>query len=134
MDQAEAAPESTDETIERDTQDGEPTGTVVPFRRRSDEPATEPIETPRLRDVVGEVLRDERQRQERTLTDVARGAAVSVPYLSEVERGRKEVSSDVLDAITRALGLELADVLERAARQLRPGTQGDLRVQLRAAA
>lgn len=77
-------------------------------------------QTERLRVVIGEVLREERHRQQRTLVDVADRAAVSVPYLSEVERGRKEVSSDVLDAVVRALDVELADVLERSARRLRP--------------
>jgi len=73
-----------------------------------------------LRDVIGDVLREERLDQERTLGDVARRAAVSLPYLSEVERGRKDVSSDVLAAICDALDLPLADVLDRSARRLRP--------------
>lgn len=78
----------------------------------------------RLRDVIGEVLRAERRDQGRTLTDVAEEAAVSVQYLSEVERGRKEVSSDVLHAIHGALGLDLGELLERSSRRLRPGAQG----------
>ncbi len=77
----------------------------------------------RLRDVIGEVLRDERHAQERTLSDVADAAAVSVQYLSEVERGRKEVSSDVLHAIHGELGLELDELLLRAARRLAPRVQ-----------
>lgn len=104
---------------------------VVPFPtdRRPSAPAPEP----RLRTVIGDVLRDERHRQERSLADVARSAAVSLPYLSEVERGRKEISSDLLDAITRALELPLVDVLERSADRLRPRMQGGSRIQLRAA-
>ena len=83
-----------------------------------------------LRDVLGEVLREERQRQDRTLADVAGDAAVSLPYLSEIERGRKDVSSDVLGAVHDALGLELDEVLDRAARRLRarPQRGGDLRM------
>ena len=83
-----------------------------------------------LREVIGEVLRDERQHQERTLADVAEEAAVSIQYLSEVERGRKEVSSDLLAAMHGALGLELDEVLERATRRLRAGVQrsSDLRM------
>lgn len=79
------------------------------------------IEQPeaRLRDVVGDVLRDERLDQERTLADVADDASVSLPYLSEVERGRKDVSSEVLGSICDALDLSLADVLERSADRLR---------------
>lgn len=79
---------------------------------------------PRLRELIGEVLREERQRQERTLADVAESAAVSLQYLSEVERGRKDVSSDLLGAMHHALGLELADVLEGATRRLHARSEG----------
>ena len=76
-----------------------------------------------FRELVGEVLREERQRQGRTLADVAEDAAVSLQYLSEVERGRKDVSSDLLGAMHDALGLDLAEVLERAARRLHVRSQ-----------
>jgi transcriptional regulator with XRE-family HTH domain len=66
---------------------------------------------PLLRSLVGDVLRRRRVAQRRTLADVARAARVSVPYLSEVERGRKEASSEVLAAVCEALGLDLADFL-----------------------
>jgi transcriptional regulator with XRE-family HTH domain len=69
---------------------------------------------PLWRDVVGDVLRRERLAQERTLQDVADAARISMPYLSEVERGRKEASSEVLAAAARALGLRLADLLALA--------------------
>lgn len=69
---------------------------------------------PLWRDLVGDVLRGERLVQERTLKDVAEAARISVPYLSEVERGRKEASSEVLAAAARALGLGLGDLLARA--------------------
>jgi transcriptional regulator with XRE-family HTH domain len=90
---------------------------------------------PRLRDVIGDVLRHERLEQERTLADVAARAAVSLPYLSEVERGRKDVSSDVLQSICDALELPLAEVLERSADRLRidAGTQRRSRFELLAA-
>ena len=87
----------------------------------------------RLREVVGDVLRDERHRQGRTLADVARAAAVSLPYLSEIERGRKDVSSDVLGAVAGALDLRLLDVLERSVVRLRPRAQGGSGIQLMAA-
>lgn len=94
--------------------------TVLPFpSNRPLDPAPADIDPPRLRSVIGDVLRDERQRQERTLADVADEAAVSLPYLSEVERGRKEVSSDVLDAIGAALDLPLVEILERSTDRLR---------------
>ncbi|MFJ4468220.1 helix-turn-helix domain-containing protein [Streptomyces sp. NPDC089424] len=68
---------------------------------------------PLWRDLVGDVLRRERLAQERTLKDVADAARISMPYLSEVERGRKEASSEVLAAAARALGLGLGDLLVR---------------------
>src|SRR5690242_13591165 len=66
---------------------------------------------PLLRTVVGEALRRHRQEQQRTLAEVAREACVSVQYLSEVERGRKEPSSEVLAAVCDALRLDLADLV-----------------------
>lgn len=72
-----------------------------------------------LRRVIGGVLRRLRQSQGCTLREVASSAGVSVPYLSEVERGRKEASSEVLAAICRALGIRLSDLLEEARDDLR---------------
>ncbi|MEV4655167.1 helix-turn-helix transcriptional regulator [Micromonospora sp. NPDC049301] len=72
-----------------------------------------------LRRVIGGVLRRLRQSQGRTLREVSAAAGVSVPYLSEVERGRKEASSEVLAAICRALGIRLSDLLEEARDDLR---------------
>jgi transcriptional regulator with XRE-family HTH domain len=75
-------------------------------------------QTPLLRRVIGLVLRRVRLRQGRTLQDVARTAGVSIQYLSELERGRKEASSEVLAAICRALGLGLAELLDEARAEL----------------
>lgn len=105
---------------------------VVPLFGRSSEPDID-VETPSLPEAIGAVLREERNAQERTLVDVADDAAVSVPYLSEVERGRKEVSSTVLGAIADALDLPLPVVLDRVADRLRVGAQGGARAQLLAA-
>jgi transcriptional regulator with XRE-family HTH domain len=71
-----------------------------------------------LRHLIGAALRRARQRQGRTLREVADAARVSMPYLSEVERGRKEASSEVLAAICRALGLRLSDLLEEVRQEL----------------
>jgi transcriptional regulator with XRE-family HTH domain len=71
----------------------------------------EPSPRPLLRTLVGRVLRRIRLEQGRTLADVSRAARVSMPYLSEVERGRKEASSEVLAAVCDALDVDLADVL-----------------------
>ncbi|MEU9338309.1 helix-turn-helix transcriptional regulator [Streptomyces sp. NPDC048290] len=81
---------------------------------RSGPSAAEPL----WRDLVGDVLRRERLAQERTLKDVADEARISMPYLSEVERGRKEASSEVLAAAARALGLGLGDLLSLAQGEL----------------
>lgn len=67
--------------------------------------------TPPLRVLLGHVLRRHRTGQRRTLADVARDAQVSTQYLSELERGRKEASSEVLAALCRSLHLDLADLL-----------------------
>ena len=101
--------------------------------RRSTDPSIDTSPDVRLREVVGDVLRDERHRQGRTLADVAEAAAVSLPYLSEIERGRKDVSSDVLGAVAGALDLRLLDVLERSVVRLRPRAQGGSGIQLMAA-
>ena len=64
-----------------------------------------------LRTEFGGVLRDVRQQQGRTLRDVSRDARVSLGYLSEVERGQKEASSEMLSAICDALDTPLSEVL-----------------------
>jgi transcriptional regulator with XRE-family HTH domain len=73
---------------------------------------------PLLRVLLGGVLRGVRREQGRTLADVARTARISMPYLSELERGRKEASSEVLAAVCEALRIELADVLAEVGRTL----------------
>jgi transcriptional regulator with XRE-family HTH domain len=73
---------------------------------------------PLLRTTLGDVLRRTRREQGRTLADVARAAKVSMPYLSEVERGRKEASSEVLAAVCDALRIGLSDLLAEAGRDL----------------
>src|SRR5919197_2853060 len=64
-----------------------------------------------LRRLLGDVLRRQRQRQGRTLREVSSSARVSLGYLSEVERGQKEASSELLSSICDALGAQLSDVL-----------------------
>jgi transcriptional regulator with XRE-family HTH domain len=95
---------------------------IISFPTRSDREDHQP-DGIKVRDAIGGVLREERTDQERTLSDVATSAAVSLQYLSEIERGRKEVSSDLLASVCHALEVEVADVLERAARHLRAGSQ-----------
>jgi transcriptional regulator with XRE-family HTH domain len=73
---------------------------------------------PLLRTMLGDVLRRNRLEQQRTLADVARAARISMPYLSELERGRKEASSEVLASVCDALRIELSDVLTEVGRDL----------------
>lgn len=90
-------------------------GTVVPLSRSSHlRLESEPL----LRQVFGDVLRQARLAQRRTLADVAQQARVSTPYLSEVERGLKEASSEVLAAVCRALDLRAVDLVSRTYGQL----------------
>lgn len=70
------------------------------------------------REAAGHELRQERLRQSRTQSDVADRAGVSTQYLSEVERGRKEPSSEVLHAVSGALGLDLLELTTRVSRTL----------------
>lgn len=80
----------------------------------ADAAAPEPL----MRALLGETLRSVRQRQGRTLKEVSTDAGVSMTYLSEVERGQKEASSEVIAAITRALGGSLIDLLAEMSGQL----------------
>jgi transcriptional regulator with XRE-family HTH domain len=72
-----------------------------------------------LRTQLGNTLRGHRLRQRRTLRDVSGAARVSLGYLSEVERGQKEASSELLASICDALDVELADLLAEISLELR---------------
>ncbi len=85
---------------------------------RADEVDRVRTKDPLLRSLIGAALRRTRQEQRRTLADVADAAGVSVPYLSEIERGRKEPSSEVLGAVCDALRIELVDLVAMVGRQL----------------
>lgn len=78
-----------------------------------------------LRKIQGEVLRELRTSDHKTLREVSQKAGVSLGYLSEVERGQKEASSELLVSITQALGVKLSEVLtmiaERVARAEQAG-------------
>ena len=74
-----------------------------------------PAKSPLLRSELGDVLRTLRTIQERTLREVSSQAQVSLGYLSEVERGQKEASSELLESICGALGVPLWFVLREVA-------------------
>jgi transcriptional regulator with XRE-family HTH domain len=70
-----------------------------------------PVKPVLVRELIGESLREERVLQAKTLREVSKAARVSLGYLSEVERGQKEASSELLAAICGALDLPLSVVL-----------------------
>src|SRR3954471_16728443 len=71
-----------------------------------------------LRRELGDVLREQRQSQGRTLREVSASASVSLGYLSEVERGQKEASSELLASICGALDLPLSRVLSQVSERV----------------
>ena len=86
---------------------------VVPLRRES--PTPEPL----WREVLGHRLRALRLDQQETLAETAGRAGVSPQYLSEIERGRKEPSSEMIAALAGALGITLIGLTEQVAGDLR---------------
>lgn len=71
-----------------------------------------------VRRLIGDVLRRRRVEQRRTLREVSAAARVSLGYLSEVERGRKEASSELLAAICQALDLPMSEVLREVSDEM----------------
>ena len=87
--------------------------------QRNHIPAPDREPEPLWREVLGRTLRAAREEQGGRLIDVAERAGISPQYLSEIERGRKEPSSEMIAAVAGALGVELADLLD--------GIAGDVR-------
>ena len=90
-------------------------GEILRFRERAaDQPAEAP--EPLWRELVGRELRRERERRGERLVDVAERAGVSMQYLSELERGLKDPSSEMLHAISGALDLGVRELVGRVNR------------------
>ena len=81
-----------------------------------------------VRDLIGESLREERMSQGKTLREVSKSARVSLGYLSEVERGQKEASSELLASICAALDLPLSVVLNVTSEKMAAVERVDNRV------
>jgi transcriptional regulator with XRE-family HTH domain len=90
----------------------------LPIRREAPEPVPQRESEPLWREVVGRQLRTERGERGERIVDVAERAGVAPQYLSELERGVKDPSSEVLAAVSGSLGLSVAEVTRRASRQL----------------
>jgi len=88
------------------------------------------VREPLLRHLVGAILRRARLRQGRTLQEVAGTARMSTAYLSEVERGRKEASSEMLAAVCGALGIRLVDLVSQAHDALAASVEQQQRVRV----
>src|SRR6266699_2505314 len=94
----------------------EPQPEPRPRERQAQEPETQ---EPLWREVLGRRLRVLRQEQQETLSETAARAGISPQYLSEIERGRKEPSSEMIAALAGALGTTLIDLTEQVAGDLR---------------
>ena len=94
-----------------------------PRREREPQPGPRPQQRqpqePLWREVLGRRLRVLRQEQQETLSETAARAGISPQYLSEIERGRKEPSSEMIAALAGALGTTLIDLTEHVAGDLR---------------
>ncbi|WP_104167765.1 helix-turn-helix domain-containing protein [Arthrobacter sp. SX1312] len=84
-------------------------------------PGTGREREPLLREAYGDVLRDLRLDRGERLTDVAGRAAISPQYLSEIERGRKDASSEILAAIARSLGVTVRTLSSHATARMAQG-------------
>lgn len=78
-----------------------------------------------LRELLGETLRRRRRAQKRTLRDVSKQANVSLGYLSEIERGHKEPSSELLASVCGALQVRLSEVLAEVSHEVASHERGD---------
>jgi DNA-binding XRE family transcriptional regulator len=100
---------------------------VYPLRResppeplpRGPEPRQPPAREPLWREVLGQRLRAARLGQQQTISQTAGRAGISPQYLSEIERGRKEPSSEMIAALAGALGTTLTGLTEQVAGELR---------------
>ena len=94
--------------------------TVLAFRPRAVVDAGRRPPERLWREAVGDQLRDERRVRGERIADVAGRAGLSAQYLSELERGRKDPSSEILSAVAGALGLTVADLTRGAGQRLTP--------------
>lgn len=112
-----ARPDPVDRLDDRPAQPVSDPPRSAPDRHRIAASDPEPL----WREVAGGIFRTERIAQGRTLGQIAERAGISPQYLSEVERGRKEPSSEMVESICGALGLSLADLLSAGGRWLTVG-------------
>lgn len=105
---------------------------ILPFHQKRT-PTSDREPEPLWREVLGRSLRAAREEQGGRLVDIAQRAGISTQYLSEIERGRKEPSSEMIAAVTGALGVDLADLLAGIAGAVRQRHGAGLAVRRRPA-
>ena len=99
-------------------------GDVLPMRRRHDAAAPAPAPERLWREAVGRRLRAERTARGERIADVAKWAGVSPQYISELERGRKDPSSEILSALAGAVDLTVRELIRRASADLDDASDG----------
>lgn len=72
-----------------------------------------------LQEIIGRVIRQERQDRRLTIKELGEKAGISEIYMGEIERGQKYPSANVLESLARALELDLAEMLECMAEEIR---------------
>jgi transcriptional regulator with XRE-family HTH domain len=72
-----------------------------------------------LQEIIGRVIRQERQNRHLTIKELGEKAGISEIYMGEIERGQKYPSANVLESLARALDLDLAEILELMAEEIR---------------
>ena len=92
---------------------------IFPLRTQAPEPLRPQAPEPLWREVLGSRLRALRTDRDETLAQTAERAGISPQYLSEVERGRKEPSSEMIAALAGALDVTVAELMAGAAEDLR---------------
>ncbi|WP_062357748.1 helix-turn-helix domain-containing protein [Herbidospora yilanensis] len=97
---------------------------VTPLRRVSDRSEPEPAREPLWREALGECLREIRHERGEKLAETARRAGVSPQYLSEMERGVKEPSSEMIAAVAGALDVTLVELTSAVTENLRAAQGG----------
>lgn len=77
----------------------------------------------KLRHAIGEVLREARNEKFMTLRKLSSRSAVALGYISEIERGQKDASSEILDSLARGLNLDVADIIIMAGWKMKVGNE-----------
>ena len=98
-------------------------GGVTRWKKIEEKAESQPFRQPLLREAFGATIREYRMDSGKTLRQVSADARMALGYLSEVERGQKEPSSEVLASLCDAMGLTMAQLLAGASARMQPPTK-----------